>query len=159
MNYLIALCFMVFALAGALSAAADNSTARDRHMVVRESAHPVAVTVARLEAALAAQGIKVMGKVDHAANAGAAGLTLEPTVLVIFGNPKAGTRLMQADRTIGLDLPMKVLVWQDQAGRTRLTYTSPEALKERYGVDGQDRIFKKMSAALDGLTAAAAGSK
>ena len=76
----------------------------------------------------------------------------KPTQLLIFGNPKLGTPLMLAKRTIGVDLPLKALAWQDDSGKVWLGYTTPAALKARHGVSGRDEIFKKMTGALDKLT-------
>jgi len=82
-------------------------------------------TMSRLEAEVRAKGLTVFAHVDHAAGAAAAGLPLRPTDLLIFGNAKGGTPLMQAVQTMGIDLPLKVLVWQDAAGRTWLSYNDP----------------------------------
>jgi len=95
----------------------------------------VAEIADRLEAALAARGITLFARVDHAAGAAAAGLTLRPTILLVFGDAKVGTPLMQAEQTIGIDLPLKMLVWQDAAGSSWLTYTEPAELARRHGVD------------------------
>ena len=75
--------------------------------------------------------------------------------MLIFGNPKLGTPLMQAKREIGVDLPLKALAWQDDAGKVWLGYTKPDALKARHGVSGRDEVFKKMTGVLDKLTSAA----
>src|SRR5580692_9746758 len=82
-------------------------------------------TMNRFAAAVRAKGMTVFAQIDHAAGAAAAGLLLRPTNLLIFGNTKGGTPLMQADQTIGIDLPLKVLVWQDAAGLTWLSYNDP----------------------------------
>ncbi|MBU2534083.1 MAG: DUF302 domain-containing protein [Alphaproteobacteria bacterium] len=124
-----------------------------------ESKYSVKESLDRLSATLTEKGIRVVARVNHAAGAKAAGLKLQPTELLIFGNPKLGTPLMQADRMIGLDLPMKVLAWQDDAGQVRLAYVKPDALKDRHGLSGKEEIFEKMAAALADLTAAAAGTK
>jgi uncharacterized protein (DUF302 family) len=91
-------------------------------------------TMARLEAEVKAKGLTVFAHVDHAAGAAAAGLPLRPTDLLIFGNAKGGTPLMQAAQTIGIDLPLKVLVWQDEAGGTFLAYNDPAWLAKRHGL-------------------------
>jgi uncharacterized protein (DUF302 family) len=91
-------------------------------------------TMERLVAAIAARGMSVFLRLDHAAAAHAAGLPLRPTALVVFGNARAGTPLMQAAQTIGLDLPLRALVWQDEAGRTWLTYADPHALAQRHAI-------------------------
>jgi len=89
----------------------------------------------RLEAEVRAKGLTVFAQVDHSAGAAAAGLPLLPTDLLIFGNARAGTPLMQANQTIGIDLPLKVLVWQDAAGQTWLSYNDPAWLAARHGLD------------------------
>jgi uncharacterized protein (DUF302 family) len=89
----------------------------------------------RLETALEAKAITVFARIDHAAGAAAAGLKLRPTTLLIFGNAKAGTPLMHAEQTIGIDLPLKILVWQDAAGTAWLTYNDPAWLARRHGID------------------------
>jgi uncharacterized protein (DUF302 family) len=89
-------------------------------------------TMDRLEAALRASGVTIFARIDHAAGAAEVGETLRPTELLIFGNPKAGTPLMQAGQTIGIDLPLKALVWQDAAGKTQVSYNEPGWLAKRH---------------------------
>ncbi len=91
-------------------------------------------TMDRLEAALRASGVTIFARIDHAAGAAEVGETLRPTELLIFGNPKAGTPLMQAGQTIGIDLPLKALVWQDAAGKTQVSYNEPDWLAMRHGL-------------------------
>ena len=79
-------------------------------------------TIDRLAAMVTSKGLSIFARIDHAANAGQAGLTLRPTYLIIFGNPKAGTPLMQDNQVSGIDLPVKALAWQDEAGKVWLTY-------------------------------------
>jgi uncharacterized protein (DUF302 family) len=95
----------------------------------------VAEAVARLERALAAAGMKIFARIDHAAEAHAVGLAMRPTVLLVFGSPKGGTPLMVARPTVAIDLPLKALVWEDDAGATWLTYNTPAWLDERHGLD------------------------
>src|SRR6202047_3913465 len=94
-------------------------------------------TMDRLEAEIKAVGMTVFARVDHAAGAAAAGLPLRPTELLMFGNAKAGTPLMQSVQTIGLDLPLKALVWQDASGNTWLSYNDPDWLANRHGLSGE----------------------
>jgi uncharacterized protein (DUF302 family) len=91
----------------------------------------------RFEAAVRAQGLTVFAQVDHAAGAAAVGLWLRPTELLLFGNARGGTPLMEAVQTIGIDLPLKVLVWQGAGGDTWLSYNDPAWLARRHGV-GQE---------------------
>ncbi|MGO8800940.1 MAG: DUF302 domain-containing protein [Roseiarcus sp.] len=114
-------------------------------------------TMDRLEAALKANGVSIFARIDHAAGAAAVGETLRPTELLIFGNPKAGTPLMQAAQTIGIDLPLKVLVWQDAAGEVWLSHNDPAFLAGRHGL-GADvaNTVARMAGMLKTLTGKAA---
>jgi uncharacterized protein (DUF302 family) len=91
-------------------------------------------TMDRLEAGIKAVGMTAFARVDHAAGAASAGLPLRPTELLIFGNAKAGTPLMQADQAIGIDLPLKALVYQDASGKVWLAYNDPSWLASRHGL-------------------------
>src|SRR4051794_40071273 len=116
-------------------------------------------TMDRLEAGIKAKGMTVFARIDHAAGAAQAGLPLRPTELLIFGNAKAGTPLMQAEQVIGIDLPLKALVWQDAAGVTWLSYNDPTWLARRHGLaGGTEAPTRAMAAAMDGVARAAAGS-
>jgi uncharacterized protein (DUF302 family) len=113
-------------------------------------------TMDRFEAEIRSRGMTVFAHIDHAAGAAAAGLTLRPTDLLIFGNAKAGTPLMQSAQTIGIDLPLKALVWQDEAGATWLSYNDPAYLAGRHGQGEQaGQIVDTMSAALKAIAAKA----
>jgi uncharacterized protein (DUF302 family) len=125
-------------------------------LTIKPSNHPVTETLDRLTAALKDKGITPIARIDHAAAAKAAGLELKPTEVLLFGNPRLGTPLMQADRHIAIDLPMKVLVWEDDAGKVWIGYTPPETLKARYKIDGKDEVLKTMAGALEAFTSAAA---
>jgi uncharacterized protein (DUF302 family) len=106
-------------------------------------------TMDRLAAAVTTRGISIMARIDHAAAAAAIGMELRPTEVLIFGNPRAGTPLMQAVQTVGIDLPLKALVWQDEGGRTWLAYNDPQWLARRHGADaGLDRTLHAMADAL-----------
>src|ERR1700756_5344569 len=98
------------------------------------SNHSVDETVERLKAILASKTITLFALVDHSGEAEKVGLKMPPTKLLVFGSPKAGTPLMQAAPSIAIDLPLKLLVWQDAQGKVWLSYNSPEYLKERHGV-------------------------
>jgi len=113
----------------------------------------------RLEAEVKAKGLTIFARIDHAAGAAEAGLPLRPTDLLIFGNARGGTPLMQAEQTIGIDLPLKMLVWQDASGATWLSYNDPTWLAKRHGLAGaSEAAAKAMATALDGIARAAAGS-
>ena len=91
-------------------------------------------TVARLENILRARQVTVFAVVDHSGEAAKVGLTMRPTKLLIFGSPKAGTPLMLASPSVAIDLPLKILVWEDSQGKVWLSYNSPEYLKERHSL-------------------------
>jgi uncharacterized protein (DUF302 family) len=114
-------------------------------------------TMDRLETEIRARGMQVFARIDHAAGAAEAGLALAPTELIIFGNARAGTPLMQADQTMGIDLPLKALVWQDAAGKTWLAYDQPVWLAQRHGFGEQMApALDRMEAMLGELTRKAA---
>jgi uncharacterized protein (DUF302 family) len=113
-------------------------------------------TMKRLEAEVLAKGMTVFARVDHAAGAAGAGLQLRPTDLLIFGAAKGGTPLMQAAQTIGIDLPLKALIWQDEAGKTFLSYNDPAYLTHRHGLADQAKsVVNAMTAALEAIAAKA----
>jgi uncharacterized protein (DUF302 family) len=112
------------------------------------SAFSYVETATRLERAIATHNIALVAAVDHAASAKIAGLTLRPTKVFIFGSPKGGTPLMQAAQTIGIDLPLKALVYEDQGDRTWVAYNDPAWLAARHGVKGVDVAVAGLRTAL-----------
>jgi uncharacterized protein (DUF302 family) len=110
-------------------------------------------TMDKLEAAVRARGIQVFARIDHAAGAAGVGLALRPTELLIFGAAAGGTPLMQAYQTLGIDLPLKALVWQDEAGTTFLSYNEPAWLVRRHGSEADVAVH---TAKLEGLLGALA---
>jgi len=113
-------------------------------------------TMHRLETAVQAKGMTVFARIDHAAGATAVGQSLRPTEVLIFGNAKAGTPLMNSVQTIGLDLPLKALVWQDATGKTWLSYNDPAWLAQRHGIGPETQpMVGNMTAALTGVAKAA----
>jgi uncharacterized protein (DUF302 family) len=115
-------------------------------------------TMDRFEANIKAKGITVFARIDHAAEAAAAGLELRPTELLIFGNAKAGTPLMQANQATGIELPLKVLVYEDVAGKVWLSYNDPRWLAGRHGLSAATAPnVDMMATALDALARNAAG--
>ena len=108
-------------------------------------------TMERLEAAVKAKGLTVFARIDHAGGASAAGLSLRPTEVLIFGNANGGTPLMQAVQTIGIDLPLKALVWQDASGETWFSWNDPAWLAARHGVSGVEAVVGKLAGLLDDL--------
>ena len=124
-------------------------------LIVKQAQGSVDETVEKFKAAVEGAGATVFAVVDHAKGATSVGSQIPPATVVIFGNPKLGTPLIAANPQIGLDLPLKVLVW-DEGGKTMIGYTDPVALKDRYGVTGADKTFDTISGALGKLTDKAA---
>jgi uncharacterized protein (DUF302 family) len=113
-------------------------------------------TMSRLQAEVQAKGMTVFGRIDHAAGAAEVELSLPPTELLIFGNAKGGTPLMHSVQTIGLDLPLKALVWQDALGRTWLSYNDPAWLAQRHGLSAEtEAAVSIMTSALAAMAKAA----
>ena len=121
-------------------------------LITIKSAFGPEETMQRLEAEVSAKGMTVFAHVDHAAGAAAVGLPLRPTDLLIFGNAKGGTPLMQSAQAIGIDLPLKALVWQDALGTTWLSYNDPAWLTHRHGVGEEAKpVVNALTAALNAL--------
>jgi uncharacterized protein (DUF302 family) len=121
-------------------------------LITLRSAFDPRETMSRLQAEIRAKGMTVFAHIDHAAGATAAGLPLRPTDLLIFGAAKGGTPLMQAVQTIGIDLPLKALVWQDEAGATFVSYNDPGFLAHRHGLGESARpVVEAMSGALKAI--------
>lgn len=116
-------------------------------------------TVERLEAEVKAKGMVVFARIDHSEGAAQVGLSLRPTFLLIFGNAKGGTPLMQANQTIGIDLPLKALVWQDASGETWISYNDPSWLAARHGLGHEVQApISVITGALNAVAKAAATS-
>ncbi len=114
-------------------------------------------TMNRLETEIRTKGLEVFARIDHAAGATEVGLNLRPTDLIIFGNARGGTPLMQPNQTVGIDLPLKALVWQDAAGKTLISYNEPSWIAQRHGVANAEAVVSKMTDLLGAITATAAG--
>jgi uncharacterized protein (DUF302 family) len=124
--------------------------------VVKPSAHTVQETMDRLEAIVLDKEFKVLARIDHAALAQSVDMTLAPAQVLVFGKPALGTPLMEKNPMIGLDLPLKVIVYQDAAGDVWLAYTRPEVLvAQRYGIAGEDERIAMMNKGLGAMTDAA----
>jgi len=120
-----------------------------------KSSHDVKVTADRLENILNQKGMNVFIRINHAAGAAKAGKELRPTELIVFGNPKVGTPLMQCSQSVAIDLPQKALIWQDEAGLVWLSYNDPDYLSERHGLNGCTEVIKKVKKALSNFARAA----
>ena len=133
-----------------------SAMAADGFITLKSNLEPKP-TVERLEAEIKAKGLTVFAHVDHAAAAAAVSLQLRPTDVIIFGSAKGGTPLMQSVQTIGIDLPLKMLVWQDAEGRTWLSYNDPKWLSDRHGIGpGAEASVAAMTTLLDALARKAA---
>ena len=117
----------------------------------KASAHDVATTIDRLQSTVEAKGMAVFARIDHQKGAKEVGLEMNEAQVLIFGNPNVGTLIMQDNPAAALDLPIRILAYEDDAGATWVLYHDPESLCERYGLDSCT-VAGKMKAALDGLT-------
>jgi uncharacterized protein (DUF302 family) len=137
------------ALCTALLLACGAALAADG-LVAIKSAHPPKTTLDRFEATAKERGLTVFARIDHAAGAQKVGKTLRPTELLIFGNPRGGTPLMECAQSSGIDLPLKALVWEDAQGQSWLGYNDPAWLAQRHGA-ASCPVVENLRKALSGL--------
>ena len=137
-----------FTLAATLLAASAWAAAADG-LIALKSPHSAAVTMTRLEEAAKQRGLTVFARIDHAAGAAKISKTLRPTEVIIFGNPQGGTPLMECAQSVGIDLPLKALVWEDAAAQVWVGYNDPAYLAQRHGAP--------QCSAVEGLRKALAG--
>lgn len=149
---------LLVSLLGAVQAAETEPQITDPLIKV-ESAHDVETTMTRLAEALESKGMTVFARINHAAGAEKVGEELRPTELLIFGNPKVGTPLMQCDQLVAIELPQKALVWEDLAGKTWLAYHNPQVLMESYLLDECKLVLEKVEGALANFAKAATQSE
>ena len=121
-------------------------------LISKKSNNSVDVTLDRLEAIVTEKGLTVFARIDHSAGAKKVGLELRPTKLLIFGNPKVGTLMMQSNQLAGLDLPMKALAWEDESGQVWLTCSTASYLANRHGIEDREAVVEKMTGALRKFT-------
>jgi uncharacterized protein (DUF302 family) len=125
----------------------------DSGLITIASTHSVEDTIGRAEAIVKSKGLTVFARIDHAAGAKDAGLSLRPTLLLVFGNARGGTPMMEANQQAGIDLPLKLLAWQDGAGKTWLTYNDPQWIAQRYGLSHEvEPTVKALSGALAAIS-------
>ena len=124
-------------------------------MTSLESSYSVQETADRFEDLIKSNGLTLFARIDHQKNATGIGMDLRPTQLIIFGNPKVGTPLMQCSQNVAIDLPQKVLISEDADNKVWLSYNNPSYLKERHEIESCDEILNKISAVLAKLSAAA----
>ncbi|MBW2722004.1 MAG: DUF302 domain-containing protein [Deltaproteobacteria bacterium] len=140
MRYLLCTLMAIFFFA--------SVTYADNGIISIKSSHDVKTTVDRLENILREKGMTVFIRINHAEGAQKVGKKLRPTELIIFGNPKVGTPLMQCGQSVAIDLPQKALIWQDEAGQVWLSYNGPKYLASRHSIKECDEIIKKIEKAL-----------
>jgi uncharacterized protein (DUF302 family) len=127
MKFITTVAFAFVLLGAALGWSAEG-------LITVKSAHSVKETMDRLETVVKRKGMTIFARIDHAAGAAKVGKKLRPTTLLIFGNPQGGTPFMECNQSVGIDLPLKALVWQDAAGEVWLGYNDPAFLAKRHGV-------------------------
>lgn len=146
----ISISLLLLALFAASAAVAGEG------LVAVKSSYKAKETADRVERLTKERGMKLFNRIDHAEGARTVGMPLRPTEVLIFGNPKGGTPLMMCEQSVGIDLPLKMLVWEDGNGSVWIGYSDPEGLKDRYGVKGCDEVLGKMKGFLGKLAADAA---
>jgi uncharacterized protein (DUF302 family) len=140
--------FMAFLLFSSV-AVADNG------LISMKSPHDVTTTTDRFEESLAAKGMTIFARINHTEGALKVGEELRPTELIIFGNPKVGTPLMQCAQSIAIDLPQKSLIWEDENGQVWLSYNDPVYMARRHNIRNCDEVLNKISNALGNFAKAA----
>ena len=140
MRYLLYTLIAVFLFA--------SVTYADNGIISIRSSHDVKTTVDRLENKLREKGMAVFIRINHAEGAQKVGKKLRPTELIIFGNPKVGTPLMQCGQSVAIDLPQKALIWQDETGQVWLSYNDPKYLANRHSIKGCSEVIEKIEKAL-----------
>ena len=138
---------------------ASNSPSNIHGLTSIQSRYGAKATMDRVEAQIQARGLNVFARIDHAAGVAEVGLPLAPTDLIIFGNARGGTPLMQSVQTVGIDLPLKILVWKDAANDTWLSYNEPSWIAQRHGVADAESTIDKMADLLGAIAKEASGSR
>ena len=131
--------------------------ADDNGLIKLKSPYSVAKTIDRFEHAVKKKGMTIFARVDHTKGAKKVDLKLRPTTVLIFGNPKIGTLLMQSQQTAGIDLPLKLLAWQDADGQVWIAYNDPGYIAKRHNITDRDPVIAKMRKAMSNFTAIATG--
>ncbi len=144
---------VVFAVTAEGTAEATPAEAVDGLVAIR-SPYSAGETMQRLELEVAKRDLNIFARIDHAAGAAKAGAALRPTMLLVFGNPKGGTPFMQCQQTVGIDLPLKMLVWEDASGQVWLGYNDPAFIARRHGAN-ECPVVGKLAKALDAIARAA----
>ena len=127
----------------------------EKGLVTLQSNHSVKDTADKLASIIESKGMTVFARVDHQKNAAGVNLELRPTQVIMFGNPKAGTPLMQCEQSVAIDLPQKILISEDADNKVWLSYNNPDYLKTRHDIQGCDTAIDNISKALSGISQAA----
>ena len=139
----------------ALSFFASGYANATESLISIESQHSAKQTADKFASIVEKKGLTLFARIDHQKNATGANLALRETEVIIFGNPKVGTPVMQCSQQAAIDFPQKVLVWTDAENKTWLSYNNPEYIKERHNIQGCDKILTKIAGVLNALTNAA----
>ena len=153
----------IFSVSALAKSASDSTYTADatslaNGMVTMKSNYGVKKTVKKLKKVLTKKGMTIFEHVNHSAGAKKVGKKLRPTEVLIFGNPKAGTPLMQCAPSVAIDLPQKMLVWQDKEGNVWLAYNDPQYLVQRHSITGCEKVIEKITGALKNFAKAATQS-
>jgi uncharacterized protein (DUF302 family) len=127
-------------------------------LLTTSSAHSVDETVGLLKTTIGEMGLNVIAEVDHAQAASRNDLELRPTYVLLFGNPQVGTKLMQADQRVGLDLPLRILVWENEEGEVFVSYHDPLYLSKTFQLEEKEEVLQKMQGVLEQLTQKVSGA-
>ena len=147
MKKLILVLLLCFAYTNTLYA--EDTKNNINGMIIKSSMNSVTKTIDRLEEVLKSKGITIFLRLDHAAGAQKVGNQLRPTQLLIFGNPKLGSPLMMSKQSIGIDLPLKAVAWEDADGKVWLGYNTPDFLSKRHHINDRQKVVNKMTKVLD----------
>ncbi len=142
-------------IASILGAILPFSAVAAEGVVSVPSKYSVEKTADRFEDIIKKKGLTLFARIDHSDNASKVNLELDPTEVIIFGNPMVGTPLMQCSQQVAIDLPQKALIWQDENGKVWFSYNDPEYLMERHNMQGCEAVIKRVSTILNGLSKAA----
>lgn len=137
--------------------ASDNDTRHGPHLVTRTSVHDFATTLENARATIDKRGFKTFAVIDHSAGAASIGETLRPTTLIIFGNPKGGTPLMQSAQTMGIALPLKMLVYVNDRAEVIVSWPDMAHIFKQHGVRDRDVVLGKVEMALAAIASEASG--
>ena len=130
-----------------------NSKNMESNLIIKDSPYNVDTTYDKLKTIISNNpNLKILLELDHSKNAASADLELNTTKIIMFGNPKLGTPLMQASQTVSIDLPQKIIVYSTDDAKTKVAYNDPLYLKERHNIIGKDEILNKISGALNMIT-------